>query len=526
MGTLLPARWLIVGLVVVVASCADGGGASNNTPPPTGGPGGGSGGPGGGSGGPGGGSGGDGGGSGGPSIEACSEVTWPAPAGCTATDLEGKLRCIPGLTVTPQAADPSLPNYQRFELTITQPIDHDHPELGSFQQRVRLLHTRDTAPMVLATGGYNLGVRTGRTELTRMLEANQIAYEHRYFAASRPVPTDWSKLDIRQAALDAHRIASALHWLYPGRWVNTGASKGGMTSVYHRRFHPCDVDATVAFVAPTSLGAADPAYTAFLEQVGGADHAECRANLVVLQRRLLEQRAQIEPLVEGTFVHIPKDKAFELAVVELHFAFWQYTRPGDPTYGCTAIPPATAAPDEMRAFLELHSPVDVLAGEASLDLFHAYYHQAAHQLGAPAPYEAPLADLLRYPGADVPATFIPAGEVTAFDTAAMPDVNDWVKTHGERMLFIYGEFDPWSSREFEPSSRDSVRYTVAGGNHGASIAQLAEADRVAVSARLGGWLDVAVPVARGVAPASIIRLPDGLIGELDDADPLTRRPPR
>jgi hypothetical protein len=44
-----------------------------------------------------------------------------------------------------------------------------------------------------------------------------------------------------------------------GKWVNTGASKGGMTSVYHRRFFPNDLDANVAYVAPLSYSQEDPA---------------------------------------------------------------------------------------------------------------------------------------------------------------------------------------------------------------------------------------------------------------------------
>jgi PS-10 peptidase S37 len=500
-----PARWIVVfGIVLVAASChrADGGGPDSGpgdsgpdaTP-----------------------------GESEPGDGACSGVVWAAPPGCAATDLEGKLRCIPGLTVTPQELTPPLTGYRRFDLVLDQPIDHDHPELGTLQQRAMLLHISDTAPMVLTTSGYGLGSRNGLTEITRQLNANQIAYEHRYFGPSRPVPTDWSKLDIRQAAFDAHRFVEALHWLYPGHWVNTGGSKGGMTSVYQRRFYPCDVDATVAYVAPTSITTTDAAYIAFLEQVGGSERAICRADLVAFQRRLLEQRAEIVPKVQGTFVQIDVDKAFELAVIELNFAFWQYTAPDDLEVGCSAIPPASATPEQMLAFLEFHSSPDVLAGEGSLDFYHAYYHQAAAQLGAPAPYEAPLADLLRYSGADVPASFIPAGEVAAFDTAAMLDINNWVASDGERMMFIYGELDPWSSREFVPSARDSHRFIVNGGNHGARISQLAEADRNEAMSLLARWLGVPTTVPRSSRPTSVSRRADSVTGDLtgDASDDVT-----
>ena len=105
------------------------------------------------------------------------------------------------------------------------------------------------------------------------------------------------------------------------------------------------------------------------------------------------------------------------------------------------------------------------------------------------------------------ATFIPAGEVTAFDAQAMPDVNSWVATEGTQMMFIYGELDPWSSRTFVPSSHDSHTFVVAGGNHGSSIAQLSDEDRAAALSSLAAWLDQPVPAtvrfARRVRPATI-----------------------
>ncbi len=32
--------------------------------------------------------------------------------------------------------------------------------------------------------------------------------------------------------------------------------------------------------------------------------------------------------------------------------------------------------------------------------------------------------------------------VPKFEPRAMRDVQDWVKTHGSRMIFVYGELDP------------------------------------------------------------------------------------
>jgi PS-10 peptidase S37 len=417
---------------------------------------------------------------------SCESVTWAAPANCAATDLLGKLNCVPGL-VAVQLPDSGIPGYERFNIVLEQPVDHANPSAGKFGMRMQLLHTSDTKPMVMFTSGYNLA--TGRSEPTRTFRTNQISYEHRYFASSRPVPTDWTKLNIEQAAGDAHHIAEALHWLYPAKWVNTGGSKGGMTSVYQRRFHPCDVDATVAYVAPVSFGEADPIYVPFLESVGGDTWASCRANIIEFQKRLLMQREQITPLVMGSFVRIGVDQAFELAVQELPFAFWQYTYPRSNLKGCALIPTADATPKDMLDFLESHSSADDLIGNSSYALYEPYYYQAATQLGTPATNEVPLAGLLRFPGTDISTTFLPLDRVVVPDRTAMPDVNQWLATNGERMMLVYGEFDPWSSRTFElGQARDSFKFFEPGGNHGARIGTLSPTDKALAISTLERWL--------------------------------------
>jgi hypothetical protein len=432
-------------------------------------------------------------------IAACGGDDGPDAPDCSAgnLDLVAKLRCVPGLEITSQP-DSGISGYQRFDFTLTQAVDHDHPDAGTFTQRGVLLHTSDTAPMVLFTSGYGKPNNPTLTEVARTFGANQITYEHRYFVASRPAPLDWTKLNIKQAAADAHHIVESLRPLYSGKWLNTGGSKGGMTSVYHRRFYPDDVDATLAYVAPSGDSLADPAYNDFIDQVGGPDLATCRDNVLAFIGRLLDQRQAIEPLVKGTFTLIPLDKAFEITALELSFVFWQYTSPTNTTRGCSLIPGSDATPERMLAFLELHSPVDDSTGAASLDYYHAFFHQTAEQLGYPAPDEAPFGAKVVYPGADEPATYLPPGEPGPFDPAAMADVDGWVASTGSRLMFIYGQLDPWSARQFRPdAANDSFKFVVAGGNHGSNIAQLSTADKASALAALGRWL--------GVAPVTALR---------------------
>ena len=118
--------------------------------------------------------------------------------------------------------------------------------------------------------------RSGASEVTRILEGNQVNIEHRFFLPSRPEPADWSDLTIFQQASDDHRLERALRSIYHGPWLRTGASKGGMQATYHKKFYPGDVDGLIAFVVPNDVIDWHDRYASFLDHVG--TDPQCRAN--------------------------------------------------------------------------------------------------------------------------------------------------------------------------------------------------------------------------------------------------------
>ncbi|MBV8932913.1 MAG: aminopeptidase, partial [Kutzneria sp.] len=211
------------------------------------------------------------------SIAGLVAVSPTAAAG--GEDIVDRLKTVPGLTVI--AERPAPAPYRFFLLSYTQDADHHNPAAGTFQQRLTLLHVSTDRPMVLHTTGYNVPETPFRSEPTQVLDGNQISVEERFFTPSRPDPANWSDLDIWQAATDHHRLVEALKPIYPGGWISTGASKGGMASVYHHRFYPGDVDGTVAYVAPDDVfNDEDSAYDRFFATVGTP---ECRAAIRSLQ---------------------------------------------------------------------------------------------------------------------------------------------------------------------------------------------------------------------------------------------------
>ncbi|MCX4867000.1 aminopeptidase [Streptomyces sp. NBC_00257] len=422
--------------------------------------------------------------------------TGPAADNGTGTDIKDRILAIPGMSLIEEKP---YAGYRYFVLNYTQPIDHRHPSRGTFQQRITVLHKDTSRPTVFSTSGYNVSTSPGRAEPTRIVDGNQVSLEYRYFTPSRPAPADWTKLDIRQAADDQHRVFTALKRIYTKKWLTTGASKGGMTATYYERFHPGDMDGVVAYVAPNDVvDKEDSAYDRFFENVGTK---ECRDRVNGVQREALVRREPLEKKYREyaaangyTFDTTGSlDKAYEAVVMDYVWAYWQYSLLSD----CDTVPAdAESATDQA-----IWDSIDSISGfstytDQSLERYTPYYYQAGTQLGSPDIRQPWVGGLSRY-GYQPPRTFVPRSIPMRFQPSVMRDVDNWVKHHADRMLYVYGENDPWGAERFRvgAGSRDSYVMTEPGGNHGASVAGLAANDSAKATAAILRWA--------GVAPAAV-----------------------
>lgn len=336
-----------------------------------------------------------------------SSLTPVVASAATVDDVAAKLATIPGLRIESSAVISGKPF---FVLWYTQPADHRKPRGEKFEQRVTLWHRDFARPTVLHTTGYGGVGGAFTSEPTRLVDGNQLNVEQRFFNDSTPASQDWSKLNIWQAATDHHRIVQAFKKaLYGGKWVSTGASKGGMTSVYHRRFYPNDVDATVAYVAPQDVINKRDSYVSFIQEAG--TDPQCNLALRNLQRNtLLRRPAMLAKLkeyaaangltYESTFGSA--DRALEAAVLDTPFAFWQY----DTQASCPSVPGTAAATDQqLFDFIDRVSGWAFYSDEGTAG-FLPYYFQATQQLNWPdvASKTTWLKGLLRYREAgDAPA---------------------------------------------------------------------------------------------------------------------------
>ncbi|MFJ2772916.1 S28 family serine protease [Streptomyces sp. NPDC087300] len=415
-----------------------------------------------------------------------------AGTGGSAADIRERLEKIPGMTVVSVAEREGFPLYT---LTYAQPVDHRKPGGATFTQRATLWHKDTGKPTVLYTGGYTLASNT--TALTKLIDANQVSVEHRYFDKSRPsgaAGEDWSKMTVQQEAADEHRLTQALRGIEKGKWLGTGASKGGMTATYHERFYPGDLDAVVAFVAPNDANNRDDSgYERFFKTVGTK---ECRAALNAVQREMLVRRSALLPKFEAdakangdTFEETlgTTDRAYEFAVLDQVWNFWQSGTAAD----CPTVPDAKkATDDELYDWSKKHGFSVYQDETLGTNGTGPYYRQAATQLGWADLKFKHLKDVRHHPDIYQPNSVLPAAMRGTYENKTIADVDRWVKTKGKRMMFVYGENDPWSAEKFTPSHRDSHRYVVPGANHGASIAKLPEPQQTEAVATIKRWAGV------------------------------------
>lgn len=129
-----------------------------------------------------------------------------------------------------------------YEVQFKQEIVPGVPDSGYFTQRIYVSHKGFNKPTVIITEGYTAN-NYYYSELAKLLDANQIIVEHRYFGESVPANKNWQHLNMKNAAADHHAIIEYFKQVYKGAWISTGISKGGQTTLYHKYLYPTDVQA-------------------------------------------------------------------------------------------------------------------------------------------------------------------------------------------------------------------------------------------------------------------------------------------
>lgn len=399
---------------------------------------------------------------------------------------------------------------EKYQLFIEQPIDHTNPAVGTFRQKVVLMHTGYDNPMVLVTEGYSSGGAGANysNELSTMFNANMIEVEHRYFSESIPFMQDdpsikdetlnWDYMTARNEAADLHRVNQLFKKLYSGKWIATGISKGGQTAMFYTTYYPQDIDISVPYVGPLCKGQEDGRHEPFLAEFAGTERD--REILRNFQIEFLKRRDKIQPMFEELSAKdkltykMPLEAVYDYCVLEFPFAFWQWG------YSTDIVPdPKTATDKQMFDFLVKTSGPDYFAEGGSSAPF---FVQAAKELGYYGYDTKPFKGLLTIKDAEGYLTklFVPQSQTFTFDKYLYKDIKKFLETTDSKMMFIYGEFDPWSAvMPVAPVKNEALKakgkgrktmhlFVEPGGSHRARINTLPEEMKKEAIAILKEWL--------------------------------------
>jgi hypothetical protein len=432
----------------------------------------------------------------GPALNSLARIvalSWllSTPVSAQQSEIERALSQIPEVTF--EALNPPEGFAASFELRVRQPVDHTHPEGGTFLQRVFLNYRGLDRPTILVTNGYARADNRG-SEIGYYLQANEVSVEHRYFGVSIPDTADWSYLNLQQATADLHAIRVLIGRLLPGPWVSSGRSKGGMTTIAYQFFFPNDVSASVAYVAPLQTSLEDERIYAYLRSAGSR---ECRERQEEFQRWALAERDEVLPRMHWyakgrgwTFDYLGLEAALEYAVLEYPFSFWQNG------FECSSIPRvdgegAPVSVDEGLEYLERVVGFS-LYSDQGIEQFGPHYYQAATQTGYYGFETEPFADLLEAVPPEPHAAFVPYGLQTTYDPSVLVQITEWVSSDAKNLIYLYGELDTWTSAavEISPES-NSLKFILPDRHHGdTTIGNLSPENRELMRSALEDWLGI------------------------------------
>ncbi len=408
------------------------------------------------------------------------------------TELYKKLKSLEGV-VSVEAMDTEFFK-EKYKVVITQLIDPKNPKIGTFTQRFFVSHNDLSLPVVFVTEGYTAKYAERpayRDEISKKLGCNLVVVEHRYFAESVP-NAPWKYMTGFNAANDLHKINQSLRTIYTNKFITTGISKGGQTTMLYKTYFPNDADISVPYVGPICFGVEDGRHEPFLANVAGT--AEQRKIILDFQKEVLRRRAKMIPMLQKfveekkfEFEDTPLDAVLDYCVLEYPFAFWQWGND-------IKTIPALDASDEVL-FNEIAKTSGGADYFANMGDTAPFFVQAAQDLGYYGYDVKPFKGLMTIKSTKgyLHKIFLPKDAKNAkFNHQLHKDMYSYLKKNDPKMIFVYGEWDPWTAaapKDFLFEGKTNMMMCLdPEGSHRARIATLPQEMQDKVWATIQKWL--------------------------------------
>ncbi|MCF8235052.1 MAG: aminopeptidase [Bacteroidales bacterium] len=388
---------------------------------------------------------------------------------------------------------PSSSYYKaKYKIYFKQPLNHDDTTLGFFKQRLFLLHKDFDKPMVFTTEGYAAeygNIAFYQNELNSIVDGNEILVEHRYFSESTPENAGWQYLTVENAAADHHNIIQAFKKLYTDKWISTGISKGGQTTLYLVTLYPEDVDFAVAYVAPLNYGVEDGRHESFIDKNGTRKE---RKAIRAFQLELLERKDSLIPMFEKhinekdyTF-RIPIKEVYDFCVLEYSFAFWQWVADTE------GIPGEDAGKQAIFDHLISVAGPEYFSIESG-EGFLPFFYQAANELGYYGYDMEPFRDYMDITDTDdyLSEIFLPDSiSDIEFNYRTNSLVFDYLEEGKPKIIAIYGEHDPWTASGVDVKRKGMIyKFVKENGHHATRISNMPEKQKEKILEVIEEWME-------------------------------------
>ena len=383
---------------------------------------------------------------------------------------------------------------EKYVINVLQNVDGKDDAKGIFNQRVIVGFRGYDRPTVIVTEGYSADYSLNpqyEEELTRLFDANLVFCEYRYFSKSVPEPCNWDYMTVDNSLNDLHNVRQTLGKVFQGKWISTGISKGGQTTMFYRATYPNDVDVSVSYVAPLNKRVEDGRHEPFLNDNVGTE--EERSAILNAQRELLKRKAQLISKFEdfcnkGYKYNAEISEIYDYCVLEYPFALWQWGTP------ISVIPSASADNDAwLNHFISISNP-DYFACP---NQYLPFFVQAARELGYYGYSTEGLEDLIdtKKTKGYLNKLMLPEElKGIKFDKSLYKRTVKFLKKNDPTHIFIYGEIDPWTSSGvagwLDCSDKINMRvYVEPRGSHKARISTMPENTKREIIGRITKWLE-------------------------------------
>ncbi|MDX1652013.1 MAG: S28 family serine protease [Brumimicrobium sp.] len=332
---------------------------------------------------------------------------------------------------------------------IRQPVNHSDTSEGFFYQKVYLSHKDVSKPMVMDVNGY-VSFSNKTNDWTRILDANQIYVEHRYFGESMPDIVNYEYLNMSNATKDLHAIKKMFAEIYRDGWISVGISKGGLTALSYEYFYPEDMDVTIALSTSVKTSKCDSSFFNFIDSLN--KNQGCEEELDAFQRLLLKEKDNVLPYLRNyllnndkQYTHLGLEAIYEIAVLEIPFSIWQNGS------GCNSID--FSKTDSRELFHEMKTSLN--GWFMTDDVFNridSYHFQALTELGYYCYPVSRFSGLLETDFEKLTPVQPVEGIKTSYSNELMTQIKEWAQTQGNGIIYISGGNDPYSKFRIVPEN--------------------------------------------------------------------------